>query len=225
MTISIAIQSHPARSDLAEGLLLCIPGAEIVYDPMPDDGLKSPWRTYRAALEATPADADYRLVVQDDVVVCDYFREGVEWAVAARPGRVLVFFVAGNPLNHQRAVLGACDRGETWVELDLRTWIPAVATLWPAALARELPGWFDRQGFPPAFIADDEIIGRFLRARGEHPLACAPSLVEHPDVVPSLVHGYRRRTDGLDLGRRAACWIGDGGGCDARALDWTTGAG
>jgi hypothetical protein len=221
LSVSVAIQTHPLRADLAETLLGCLGDAELVYDPEPGS-TRSPWRTYRHALETTPAGASHRLVLQDDVLVCDYFVEGVRAAARARPGRVLVFFVAGNPANHRRAVFDACEQDWAWAELDLNTWIPAVATCWPVHLIEPMLEWFDAQNYPPAFTADDEIIGRFLRHQGERPLASVPSLVEHPDTVPSLAG--RRVADGRDPGRRAACWIGDCG-CDARRIDWTTGPG
>jgi hypothetical protein len=214
---------------MADALAACVAGAEVVLDPDPDHGLRSPWRTYRHALERTPPEASHRLVIQDDVLVCDRFLDGVDLAVAARPDRVLCLFVAGNPANHKRAVLAACDRDETWAELDLTTWIPVVATLWPVRLVEPLLSWYDARRddgrFPAAFTADDEIVGRFLRDHRERPLACVPSLVEHPDTVPSVANGHRRGGTGLDPGRQAACFIGDCGYCDATLIDWTTGAG
>jgi hypothetical protein len=208
---------------MAEQLNACLGGcAEIVFDPAPTD-YRSPWRTYRAALERTPAAATHRLVVQDDVVVCDHFLEGVDLAVAAQPDRVLLFFVPGKPPHYVRDVMLACSRDESWAELELKTWVPVVAALWPVRLIAPLLAWYDAQGFPAGFVADDEIVGRFLRHIGEPPLASVPSLVEHPDTVPSIMNGHRRGGDGLDPGRRAACWVGDCGYCDARLVDWTRG--
>lgn len=224
MPVSVAIQAHPARAAMAEELNGCLGGrAEIVYDPAPDDSLRSPWRTYREALERTPADATHRLILQEDVYVCDYFLDAVGAAVAAQPDRPLLFFVPGTPPHYVRAVLAACDRDESWAEMELRTWVPVVAMLWPARLIGPLLSWFDTQGFPAGMVADDEIVGRFLRAVEEPPLASVPSLVEHPDTVPSIMNGHRWNGDGKNPGRRAACWIGDCGYCDARLIDWTRG--
>lgn len=223
MTLSVAIQTHDARAEMAAGLNECLAGtAELVFDPSPG-GPPNPWRTYRTALERTPEGAD-RLIVQDDVLVCDYFLEAVDAARAAKPDRVLIFFVAGHPLQHRRTVTYALERSLPWAELDLSTWIPVVSVLWPARLIPRILAWtaeqFGSRRFPPAFTADDEICGQFLRAIVEPPLATVPSLVEHPDTAPSLVHGARRNADGRDPGRRAAYWIGDDG-CDPRGIDWT----
>ena len=226
LSVSVAIQAHPSRAAMAEELLGCLDGrAEIVYDPMPDDGLRSPWRTYREALERTPAGASHRLILQEDVIVCDRFLDGVDAAVAAHPDRVVCLFVAGNPALHRDTVFAACDRDDSWAELEVTTWTPVVATLYPVRVIEPLLAWYDAQRFPDAFTADDEIVGRYLRVAIERPLATVPSLVEHPDTVPSVANGGRRGGDGLDMGRRAACWIGDCGYCDATRIDWTRGPG
>src|SRR3990167_2873774 len=64
--LSIAIQTHPDRDHLACALLEQIGEGELACDPEPD-GRPNPWRTYRHALEATPADATHAAIVQDDV--------------------------------------------------------------------------------------------------------------------------------------------------------------
>lgn len=78
----------------------------------------------------------------------------------------------------------------------------------------------DAQKRPAEIRSDDEFLGRFLRHAGEHMLATVPSLVEHEDMVASLI-GLRPR-GGEDPGRVAACWIGDCEGC-ASEIDWTYG--
>jgi hypothetical protein len=220
--ISYAVQSHPERADLAADLAVRIGGVvEVVFDPDPGNLLRSPWRTMRALLEAAPDGATHRLAIQDDAAVCDYFREAVEAAVAARPDRLLIFFVGGRPEPHARAVLDACARDEAWAELDNDRWCPVVCACWPVGMIYELLAFVDEQAWADRFCADDEIIGRFLHRKRLRPLASVPSLVEHPDIVPSL-KGRRRVYGGADPGRVAACWIGNCGDC-VREIDWTTG--
>lgn len=226
--VSLAIQTHPNRSEMAQELLGCLSGrAELVVDPDPHGSPASPWRTYRLALERgldAPAGTTHRLILQDDVMVCDYFVEGVEAAAASQPGEILVFFVAGTPPEHVRAFDTAYDRGLSWAVLDLaRLWLPVVATAWPIDRIDPLLRWVDRQSWPAAFVADDEIAGRFLRDIQTRALAAVPSLVEHPDTVYSIASSGRRDRQGLDPGRVARRWIGDCGLCDARQIDWTLG--
>jgi len=203
----------------------CLAGAaQVVFDPAPGEGA-SPWRTYRACLEAGLAvGASHIFVVQDDVIVCGNLLDGVRLAVAARPEDVLCFFVPGRPAHYVAAIDAARAEGRSWAALRLGTWVPVVATLWTAAVAQGMVEWYDEQRYRH-FVADDEIAGRYLAHVGLAPLASVPSLVEHTDTVPSVMNAHRRGGDGLDPGRRAHLWMGDLSelGCDAAAVDWTLG--
>jgi hypothetical protein len=204
---------------------VCLAGAaEIVYDPDPRTELRSPWRTYRLCLESgLAAGADSILVLQDDVIVPRNLLGAAELIALSRPESPVAFFVPGKPTLYVQAIRAARAAGDLLVELPLGTWVPTVATMWPARLAENLLEWFDARGFPRGMVADDEIVGRFLRHVGVRPLASVPSLVEHPDTVPSVMNGRRRVGDGRDPGRRAEFWIGDEPdryGCDA--LVWVT---
>jgi hypothetical protein len=218
--LSIAIQTHPARADLSSALAAEIPGVERVVDPDPES-IPSPWRTYRHALERTPPDATHRLIIQDDVELCRDFHATVIRAVAARPERMLVFFVGGHPVEHARAVYRACDQDLPWAELDGRRWCPVIATCWPVAMIDPFLRYVDVQNWPEAFRSDDEIVGRWLRVTKQRPLASVPSLVEHNDVVPSLIG--RRARAGKDRSRVAACFMCPD--CDPAGIDWTLGPG
>lgn len=219
--VSFAIQSHPARADVAVALSR-LTGAEIVFDPNPDAAVASPWRTYRHLLASTPDWATHRFQMQDDVTPCDGLADAVRAATAARPDRLLVFYVSANPWHQAQAVLGACARDESWAVLELGHWCPVVATCWPIRLIPQLFEYVDAQGWPEKYCSDDEIVGRFLREIDHRPLASVPSLVEHKDLIPSISGGRTRW--GEDPGRSAVCWIGDCAGC-ASEIDWTTGPG
>lgn len=130
-----------------------------------------------------------------------------------------MFCVTGNPPRHRLAVQKACERGSSWAELEYAHWLPAVAVGWPAWIAREFVAWVDAQNYPPRFVADDEIAGRFLRSRGIDPLATVPSLVDHDDVVPSIMS--RRQRHGQDPGRRAFVYVDRDCDCNASSIDWT----
>lgn len=217
--LSIAVQHHPSRADIVGPLLDALPGATLVVDPDPLSGLRSPWRTYRHALETTPERATHRLIVQDDVVPCRGFVPAAEAALAAQPDRLVTFIVCGNPFEHKQAVHRACANGYQWAELDNQRWCPVIALAWPVALIRPCLDFVDAQNWPETFTADDEVVGRYCQASGQLPLATVPSLVDHPDDVPSLL-GANKAQSGNDLGRVSCCWIGD---CDPATIDWTLG--
>lgn len=205
----------------------CLGGrADLVFDPDPTEH-PSAWRTYRRALElgvGVPGDVTHRFVLQDDTIVCDYFVEALEAACAAKPDRVLAFFVAGHPAVHVRAFDRALAHGSPWAELENTTWLPVVATAWPIAHLEPILRYTDRQfetrRWHQHFRADDEICGRYLNEHRLTALAAVPSLVEHPDTVRSIAAAGRRQPTGLDETRLARLWIGDVG-CDPRGIDWS----
>ncbi len=222
LTVHAIIQAHPARADLAEGLLDCLGTGEIVFDPEPT-GFKSPWRTYQACVRRGVELGGPFLVIQEDVLICDRFLEGVATAVAARPDNPLAFFVPAKPPAYTNAVYRARDAGSAFAELPTGTWAPVVALAWPETLAQHLLQWIEQTRFPPAWRADDEIIGRFVYEMNTPILATVPSLVEHPDTVASVMNNHRRVGDGRDPGRRAYIFIGDDPeryDCDATRVEW-----
>lgn len=219
--LSLTIQTHPLRREMAGRLAASI-GADVTVDPDPDHPLRSPWRTYRHALETTPPGATHRVVIQDDAEPCDWFSDVLPAAVASRPDRLLTFFVGGNPAQHARQVYLACERGESWAQLDAQRWCPAVALAWPVEMIEPFLHYVDAQPWPESFRSDDEIVGHWLRDTAQTPLASVPSLIQHPDVVESLL-GARRNWAGQDPGRVAACFIHPD--CDCRTIDWNLGAG
>lgn len=173
-------------------------------------------------METTPEGATHRVQIQDDTTPCPYFAEAVGNLVRAWPDRLLVLFIGGNPPHHAQAVLKACRDDRAVVDLVPAYWLPVVATSWPVEMTRDLLAFVDAQRWPERFCADDEICGRFIKERRITALACVPSLVQHEDVIPSLAG--RRTAGGADLGRVAACWIGDCDDCtDARTIDWSRG--
>lgn len=204
MKVSVAIQHHPRRVDLLPPLLALLAplDVEVVADPSPD-AKPAAWRAYRLALETTPADATHRLVIQDDAEPCSNFDVLLERAIAARPDRLLVLCVCGEPRELARTMRDARERREPWAELRNPRWIPAVANVWPAALIPRALEWIDGHRWPHSFVADDEILMRAMGGLGEVALAPVPSLVDHPDRVASVI-GKRRPLAGGNPGRVAA---------------------
>lgn len=215
-SIDVCIQHHPRRAGLIEPLLASIPGARVISDPDPD-GYPSPWRTYRTALEQ-PIETTHRLVIQDDAVVCRNFPAALALAVAARPENPIVLFVAGQPRMAIDAMASACHRDETFADWPPDTWVAAVAVVWPVATIDPILRYVEKQNYPVKFRADDEILGRATRALGIKVVATVPSLVQHPDVVESVV-AHRRAAGGLNTDRVAWCFADDAG-CDPLDLEW-----
>lgn len=210
---------------MAEALAEEIGGdVEITYDPQPDARYRNPWRCYKHALQTTPDWATHRLVIQDDAEVCKHFAEVLPAMVASQPDRMLILFVGGYPSDHTLAITEACGRGDSWATLHNGRWCPCVAICWPRAMVDHFLAFCDERADRSLWDderhrSDDERIGSFLNNTRQWPLASIPSLVEHPDMVQSLI-GDRTRM-GQDPGRIAACYIHPD--CDARTIDWSLG--
>lgn len=71
-TLSIVIMAHPKRKKWAEELSKKL-DAEIVYDRK-----SNIWDTCRRAWISIDKDAEYGLVLQDDAILCDNFKERAE---------------------------------------------------------------------------------------------------------------------------------------------------
>jgi len=204
---------------MAEKLARLI-GGRVVYDPDPHAEFCNPWRTYAEVLRQCPPDATHLVVIQDDATPCVSFQEAATAALSARPDDVVLFFVAGRPWAHARAVLDACTKGLSWVPITNQHWCPAICVGWPVRHVQPILDWVERQNYPPMFRADDEILGRYLQAHAVWPLATVPSLVEHEDMEPSLLD-TQKTWQGMDEGRVAACWIHPD--CDPLSIDWRLG--
>lgn len=220
MTVSldVCVQHHPSRADLLPALLRALPASRVVADPEPT-GYRSAWRTYQACLEQ-PVETSHRLVVQDDALPCRDFVTVVERAIEARPENPLVLFAANTPAVLVEVMEYACETGRGFAPLPAGCWVPAVAVVWPTGLIPGILDYVAAQNWPRVFTADDEILGRASRALGARVLVTVPSLVQHPDVAPSVV-SRRREMRGLDLGRVAWCFADDAG-VDPLAINWLT---
>lgn len=156
-------------------------------DPEPDT-VRSPVRCYLACLRAMPAWATHVLVIQDDAQPCSGFRPLAEQMIVERPDGLVAFFLAGAPPRSARLAQQAFRRGERWSLLHRSDWCPTVATCWPRDLVRAFLEFVVAR--PPTGTGDDSVVGEFVRANDVPVWVTVPSLVQHPDVEPSLI-GWR----------------------------------
>jgi hypothetical protein len=217
--LSITIQAHPHRREMAEALASAV-GASVTWDPQPD-GRPSAWRTYRHALETAPTASQWHLIVQDDAQPCRFFSEVSSHACEVLDDGILCLFVPGARYDHQRAMDQACWEDRTITLIPTGTWVPVVATAWPVARIPEILEWIDLQRWPESFTCDDAIAGWVAEALQIPVYATVPSLVDHPDDVISIVGSGRVPRYGADANRVAHCYVGDD--ADPRDIIWTLG--
>ncbi len=150
----------------------------------PGGRIRSTWRCHRLCLESVPDDATHLLVLQDDALPCDGFPAAVHAAIAERPDRILCLFVSGlSPI--MRRVNIARKNGQRWMDFLSTNHVPTVAIVYPAEVARQIPGFADKKKVPVG-RCDDAVILMFTRAHRLTACAPLPSLVEHRDEVPSV---------------------------------------
>lgn len=137
-------------------------------------------------------------------------------ALAARPDSLVALFVPTALRQGSKRLLEACQRDDPFCSLDpYESWVPVVALAWPARLIAPFVEWAAPR-FPPERkrYADDAIVGQFVKTFGERVWATVPSLVEHPDDMPTILH---KRLPAVE--RRATCFAGE----RAALIDWSKG--
>jgi hypothetical protein len=227
--LSISIQHTPKRDDdpVYQRLVSDVPEAKVVTDPDPQSDYASTWRTYRECLRSTPAPATHRLVLQDDVQVCRNFVRGVEAAVKAYPDDLLSFFISHAPPYSAVANSHAWEAGDAWSVLDTREWTPTQALCWPVWMIAPLLRYTDRNPLNGTYVADDQVVSGFMRAKSLIGLASVPSLVEHVHAETTTLNDMDQVVNRVGRHRYALnCWFGAEGQTEydpAIDIDWTRG--
>lgn len=194
LRLAVVVQHHPARAHLLPTLLPLLGECEVVTDPEPD-GKRAPIRTYLACLRSMPSWASHLLIVQDDARPCLGFSRKCYELLAERPDDLIALFLGGAPVRSARLAQQAHRRGERWSRLHRSDWCPTVATVWPRALVTAFLEFLAAR--PPTGTGDDSVVGEYVRANDVPVWVTVPSLVQHPDVEPSLIgrragHGRNR---------------------------------
>jgi hypothetical protein len=181
------IQAHPSRAAEAERLAVALSGAA-VYDPDPGEP-PSPWRSYAAAIIAAPR-FTHVLIIQDDAEPHPALLSILPRIIARHPTRLVALYHGRHPQANAIRLSLARDRGLAYAEMRAGRYVPSVALLWPKDYVDLAKRWLPKR----IVAADDEMISRMLTQNGHYQdkyLVTVPSLVEHPDVLPSLMGGKR----------------------------------
>lgn len=171
----------------------------------------NPWLGYRNCLTDLP-DCTHVLVIQDDAVVCKNFAGAVDAISFTHKDAPVCLFLGGFPQGLASRFKKALRLGQSYIPLTRGPIMPLVAVLWPKAVAEGFLQWTDENpkklGHPnPA--ADDGVAGRWAFATGVPVFISVPSLVEHPDMIPSVKGGQPQRW-GKDPRRKAVVVAEDG---------------
>lgn len=182
-----------------------------------------PWRGYRLCLSELP-DSGHVAVIQDDTIVCRNFPEALEEIAAANEDTIVSLFLSKGGKTKRTYHAATLRHGRSrYADCHPQDLVHVVGVLWPVERARAFLRWVDAN--PKRFknhkpsISDDENLSRWRQLTCEQIRVTIPSIVEHPDDVPSIASGDPHRArNGKDSSRVAAYWIGDE---DPLALDWS----
>ncbi len=210
--LATVVQTHPDRVEVLPRLLPLLDDPLVVTDP--GGAQSNAWRCYRQCLRADVGDATHLLIVQDDAVPCSHFTASVLAAIEARPNAAIAFFVSPQCRRSSHAMTMALKKREPWADWSRADFWPTVASAYPIGVARALADWVDAK--KPDSRGDDAPCGDYFRTHpGTTALLAVPSLVQHPDDVPSLIG--RKYMSGKNPARLAKYFIGEK---DARTISW-----
>jgi len=208
--VSVGIMAHRRREHFVERLVAQMPGADVTWDEREDR-----WDTGRRAMLAYDPAAAWRLVVQDDALLCRDFLPGVEKALACVPPDNPVSFYAGRVRPAAAFVAEMCDaavrEGRSWFAMKGPWWGVAIAI--PTKHIPAMVEWCDQR----SDIANyDRRISRYFESAGLDCWYSVPSLVDHRigSENPSLIP-HRSSSDN----RVAYRFIGDASPLD---VNWAT---
>jgi len=179
--------------------------------------LPNPWRGFKKCLTGIPEGVTHQVVLQDDTIVCKNFVPAVERVAAARPDNIVCLFIAAHPRRTANQVLAS---KKPFVRVNVIDFVPVVATIWPIDVAISFLQWAAdhplRLPGGDKARSDDAVLGRWMKFNLSTVYCTVPSLVEHPDDVPSTIG--RAAHAGKDKGRVALRYIGD---ADPLEIDWS----
>ena len=210
------IQSHPSRREVRQRLvegLAGIPTEVIETDFEPP----SPWAGYKECLRSLEGDDfTHALIVQDDATVCQNIGPALERIAEVTDCPVCLFLPMVSATR--RSAVEAAKRGECFVEILPRGFMPVVGVLWPKDKAESFLSWSHnpralvrRNGVRLEQRSDDAMGYLWMKTQRQKVLATIPSLVQHPDDVPSTI--TRRRGGRTALFWHAPPW-------DPMSVDW-----
>lgn len=199
----VAIQHHPRREQILPRLLAGLDGLPV--EVVPDAGdPPDPWRGHLRCLERMPESFTHLVVIQDDAIVCDEFACELHCSIEAEPDATLVLFLASQPRLTAMAANRAVEAGDPFAPLHHRDYMPAVGISYPAAHVADVLDW-NSQPRARRSRSDDFMLGQWHRDRNPRVLVCVPSLVQHPDDVPSVI-GNGLGAHGRNRARTALHW-------------------
>ena len=199
MFITVAVMAHPKRKAQAEALALQLKtypfmDVTISYDT-PDAGShQSEWDNGSRALRAGIGRGDWHAVIQDDAILCPDFYTNLVNAIDNVPTKTLISLYTGTSRPLGKRVKAAVDKAyhATWLQYWLLLW--GVGIVLPSSHIEPMLEFISDRDEPY-----DTRIGIFYQRNRLPIYYTMPSLVDHDDVLGTLIPGH-----GTEPGARVA---------------------
>lgn len=169
MKIDYIIMAHKSRKEHYERLANQFDDIKLCIDYQNQGA----WAIAKQAWDMADKDSDYTVVIQDDAILCDNFKNKAEAFIEQHAGHVISFYYGDNPQAHKEI---KPDYFDTILN-------HAVCLAIPTA---EIPGMIQYCDFQPECTGDDMKIRRWLITNSRTCRYSNPSLVQHRDI-PSIV--------------------------------------
>lgn len=188
--LSASVMAHPSRAHLVKPLIkqLGLTGDNVAWDRIGER-----WDTGRRAWQLHDPNAEWHIVIQDDVITVRDLIPGLARALdhLPGPGNVCPFVGTRRPVQRvvQPLVARANYRRSSWIELPSLFWGVAIAM--PVEHIDDMIAFGDAITEYPNY---DKRVGQYFVQVQQWPTFCTwPNLVDHRSDVPSLCgHGPGR---------------------------------
>lgn len=185
MKISVAIMAHPARKQQAEYLFNQVrrypfAGPRIIFDEVNEE-----WQTGKRALQSGLDAGEWHVVIQDDAILTPDFYQNIENAIKALPVKTLFSLYTGTSRPLSRRVKEAVDKANDgeWLQSHQLYW--GVGIVIPSDHIAAMLEFVE-----PIELQYDNKVGEFYCQNDLPVYYCIPSLVDHNDVMGSLIAGH-----------------------------------
>lgn len=176
MDIDYVIMGHVDRADYVDDLFWQLAPQKLNFLHYEiDDGALGVWENAKRAWlrPAVKPGAQYRVVIQDDAILCDDFTAKAEAFLEQHKGHVVSFYYGDDPKHNK------------WVQPDHFD-APLYHAVCLAIPTKQIPDMIAYCDKKPEAIGDDMKIKRWLISQNRTCRYSNPSLVQHRDI-PSIV--------------------------------------
>lgn len=180
--VDIRIMASPKRAGHVEEMLkkLKLPETSVTWDDRPNGG-DAMYTAKKAWLHPVPSGVKHRLILQDDIEMCDNFVETVNMIADAHQDCVLSLFSLSSPNyspHHKKSPYHQIDT------------LNGCAIMMPTDIINPCMKWCDESTDEVLKLQDDLMITEYCRAHNIMMLTTFPNIVQHIGHE-SLLHKNR----------------------------------